>query len=50
MTIQLVRGNPDQELGGIRDQGLKNNTHIVKMKIRKRRTYFYISYESNISF
>ena len=28
----IVRGNPDQELGGIRDQGIKNNTHLVKMK------------------
>ena len=25
-------GNPDQELGRIEDQGLKNNIHLVKMK------------------
>jgi len=33
--IQQVRGNPDQELKRIKDQGLKNNTHLVKWKIEE---------------
>ena len=30
--IQLEKRNPDQELGDQRPWGLKNNTHLVKMK------------------